>query len=230
MKHLVFLFILLSSIHSKSLEPKVQNASAYVKHTYFSLEYVESHEQSKWVFYKLTKPLVNGNTKRKINYFKKDTKIKTTSSSHSDYNNNGYDRGHLCPAGSMDMNTISLKETFITSNISPQKPGFNRGVWKRLENHVMILVNTYDSLYVVTCPIFKDIIGTIGDSEVTIPGYFYKVIYIPHERLIYGYFIPNRKTSNDVSSYKVSVDLIEDLTGIDFFYRLDDAMEDMLEQ
>ena len=72
----------------------------------------------------------------RINRFKPDPKIEEGSSSLNDYRNSGYDRGHLCPAADMRMSPGSMLETFYLSNISPQNPSFNRGIWSSLESVV----------------------------------------------------------------------------------------------
>jgi endonuclease G len=50
-----------------------------------------------------------------------------------DYEKSGYDRGHLAPAADMGFSKITMAESFYYSNMSPQVPGFNRGIWKQLE-------------------------------------------------------------------------------------------------
>ena len=73
--------------------------------------------------------------KRK-NDFRIDPVVKTVSATPADYRNSGYDRGHLCPAGDMAFSEIAMSESFYMSNISPQVPSFNRGIWKTLEQKV----------------------------------------------------------------------------------------------
>jgi len=94
----------------------------------------------------------------------------------ADYKNSGYDRGHLCPVAAMKLNHTSMSETFFMSNISPQEPNFNRGIWKNIE----ALVREWGwntKSHVVSGPIFKDNKGSIGANKVTVPGHYYKVIY-----------------------------------------------------
>ncbi len=77
---------------------------AIVHHSYFDLQYSETHEQALWVAYKLAPGHLIKNAKRS-NKFKADLKVTTSSASLTDYKANGYDRGHLAPAGSMILTT-----------------------------------------------------------------------------------------------------------------------------
>ena len=67
-------------------------------------------------------------------------------------------------------------------------------------------------------------------NKVTVPGYYYKVIFDPtDEQKMIGFIMPNEKLTNSLVSYVATVDKIEEITGIDFFSQLDDTLEDSLE-
>jgi len=194
-----------------------------IDHEYFSLSYVERHEQAEWVYYKITR----GTTER-TNDFREDTDINTESASLGDYKGSGYDRGHLCPAADMKINKLAMSESFLLSNMSPQLPGFNRGVWKRLEAKVRGWGYRHDT-YVATGPIFRDNRGFIGENEVTIPGAYYKVVYQPSTNLMIGFILSHQKSEASLVSFVVPVDYVESLTSIDFFPQLEDELEVRLE-
>lgn len=200
-----------------------------IEHNYFKLAYSEEHEQALWVFYQLTIDMVSGNINR-TDDFREDPLVSTLSATLNDYKGSGYDRGHLCPAASMSFNETSMSESFFMSNMSPQSPSCNRGKWKSLETAIRNWVLTEDTLWVVSGPIFKDNLGEIGEDKVTIPGYYYKVIYDPNgkEKMI-GFIMPNAKMNNDIDYYAVSVDQVELETGIDFFSGLPDEKENLME-
>tara|TARA_B110000003_G_scaffold14751_1_gene14456 strand:+ start:300 stop:1247 length:948 start_codon:yes stop_codon:yes gene_type:complete len=208
------------------LKPK--SKGQLVNHSYFSLSYNESHEQSEWVYYLLTSYMINGNHQRTEN-FRTDNNIRTGSASKSDYYKSGYDRGHLAPAGDMKISSISMSESFLLSNISPQNPSFNRGGWKKLESQVRSWVLSEGEMYIVTGPILNNQIESIGSNSVTVPSCFYKIIYSKSNDKMIGLVMPNKKINNDLKYYVKSIDYIEDLTGIDFFHQLDDVKEDELE-
>ena len=123
---------------------------------------------------------------------------------------------------------VAMNETFYMSNISPQHPSFNRGIWKRCEEFVRR--SLVDTLYVVTGAVFGDDKGIIGINKVTVPGYFYKVIYDKRKSKMVAFIIPNEKTNKPLSSFIVTVDYVESLIGVDLFYQLPDDIENKLER
>jgi len=199
----------------------------YVKHSRYSLSYLEEHEQAEWVYYKLNYNLLKGNAERSDN-FRVDLSVSTGSASLNDYKGTGYDRGHLAPAGDMRDSYISMSDSFFMSNMSPQVPSFNRGGWKRLETLVRSWAEK-NELYIVTAGILKESLSKIGTNGVSVPEYFYKVIYVPSSSKMIGFLMPNKKINLDLSYYAKTVDEIEKLTGINFFYNIDDDLEDRLE-
>ncbi len=200
-----------------------------VRKGYYTLGYNENHEQANWVYYELNPEFVNGKAKRR-NDFRVDSAVKSGSATLEDYRGSGFDRGHLCPAAAMKLNVKAMSETFFMSNMSPQKPYFNRGIWKDLEAQVRDWVRVEKKLYVVTGPVFKENIGVIGKNRVTVPGYFYKVIYDPTgKKKMIGFIMRNQKSDKSIKSFVVSVDEVEKMTGIDFFPQLPDNIENKLE-
>jgi|TARA_R110000782_G_scaffold1119_1_gene4073 endonuclease G, mitochondrial len=116
--------------------------------------------------------------------------------------------------------------------MSPQKPSFNRGVWKKLEEQVRDWAKTYDTIYVVTGPVLEDSLPTIGENKVSIPKYYYKVIleYKSNVTKAIGFILPNKKSSFPLNKFIVSIDSVEQMTGIDFFHQLPDSIENKIEK
>ena len=227
-KILSSLFALLFSLSLFSQKYLPKSSGEVIKHKYFTLSYNESHEQANWVHYKLNPSFLSGNTPRKDS-FKSDPLVSTKSASKSDYRGSGYDRGHLVPAADMKYNSVAMLESFYMSNISPQNPSFNRGIWKRLESLVRGWGGKFE-IYISTGGVLSaDNLGKIGRNRVTIPYSFYKVIYAPEKNIMIGFLLQNKKQSGKLSSYAVTVDLIEKITGIDFFSELPDKLENKLE-
>jgi len=191
----------------------------YIKDCY-ALAYEEKHEQASWVQYLLTRKGLKQSPVKRSNDFREDTYITTGSSEKGDYYRSGYDRGHLCPAADRSYSTLAMSHTFLMSNMSPQLPRFNRGIWKKLESEIRKYALKEDSIIVVTGPVLTITpLGTIGANNVTVPGAYYKAIYDltpPHKTI--AYILPHKEDlSKDLSQYCVSVDILENLTGIDFF-------------
>ena len=202
-----------------------------VKHDYYTLSYNEKHEQAEWVAYELKRIYIkNNNFKRP--FFIEDPKVKTGSADWRNYKNSGYDKGHLCPAGDMEFSIDGYNDTFFTSNISPQAHDFNSGVWNRLEQKVRYWAEKYDGIYVVTGGVLQDSLETIGKENVSVPKYFYKVLLdiSGGEFKMIAFLVPNEDSNKPLYSFVVSVDRIEKMTGIDFFPKLEDKIENHLEK
>lgn len=227
---IILLSISSASIFTQSLEIPAYTGEITVKENY-TLKYNEKFEQAEWVAYELTKNEVLGNVERKDS-FKTDPSIATGSATLDDYRGSGYDRGHLVPAADMKMNETSMSESFYMSNMSPQVPGFNRGIWAMLEEYVRTWAYDNGSVYIVTGPVLtKPSYPTIGTNKVAVPEYFYKVVldYTGDERKAIGFILPNEKSTKPLSEYAVSVDTVEEFTGIDFYPLLEDSIENEIE-
>ena len=210
--------------------PKPLLNEQIVKHSGFTLSYNEKYEQASWVAYELTADELIKRVKRSDS-FKKDSKVSTGSSLPSDYAKSGYDRGHLAPAADLSWSEATMKESFYMSNMSPQKPGFNRGIWKKLEGYVRQWAFDNGAIYVVTGGVLKDIDQYIGKSNVGVPKYYYKVIldYSGPEKKGIGFILPNQSSSKKLQLLAVTIDDIELITGIDFFHSIPDSEEKFLE-
>jgi len=202
-----------------------------VNHTYYTLSYNEKHEQADWVAYEL-KSGISSYSDFKRPYFIEDPKVKTRSADWRNYKNSGYDKGHLCPAGDMKFSKKAYNETFYTSNISPQKSDFNAGVWNRLEQKVRYWADKYDGLYVITGGVLESNLKTIGEEGVSVPDYFYKVLFdVSNDKpRMIAFLVPHKKSDRPLYEFVVSVDELEELTGIDFFHHLPDEIENQIEK
>lgn len=201
-----------------------------IHHEGYSLSYSEAHEQAEWVAYELKKSHLS-KTNYKRPYFEVDKAVKTGAAHWRNYKNSGYDRGHLCPAGDRRYSQLAHDETFLTSNISPQEHKFNAGIWNTLEQKVRYWANKYDGVFVVTGGVLKGTMKTIGSENVSVPNQFYKVLIDNNsgKTKIIAFLIPHKDSNKSLYEFVVSVDEIEELTGIDFFPELDDSIENRLE-
>ncbi|MGB3151691.1 MAG: DNA/RNA non-specific endonuclease [Maribacter sp.] len=220
------------STYSKTSTPVTENgfpedlypsstAGEIVHHSYFSLSYNEPFEQAEWVAYELKKEYLTHDD-RKRPYFIEDPWVKSKSADWRNYKGSGYDRGHLCPAGDRRFSEKAYNETFYTSNISPQDRDFNAGIWNRLEMKVRSWAKRYKRLYVITGGVLDEGLEEIGQEEVDVPNYFYKIIVKKGSDNwdVIGFVIPNREQDKPLINFAVSIDSIEELTAIDFFPRL----------
>jgi endonuclease G len=173
--------------------------------------------------------MLKGKQQRTDDY-RPDSLISNVSAQLEDYRGSGYDRGHLCPAGDMKLNYASMSESFLLSNCSPQDKDFNAGIWNDLENKVRQWALSTGRLYVITAGVLTQNKGKIGSNGVSIPKYFYKVIYDPRgQGNMIAFLLPNENSIKPLKDFVVSVDSLESLTGIDFFPALQDSIENRLE-
>lgn len=195
--------------------------------------YRESYEQAEWAAYCLEKEELVKNASRG-NDFRPDPEITTGSASLADYKKSGYDRGHLAPAADFAFSEEAMSESFYLSNMSPQAPGLNREIWQYLEGQVRTWAERFGKVYVVTGPVLEkpaEEYESIGENQVSIPEYYYKVLLSPTEDslMAIGFILPNKKCKDTFWDYAVSVDEVERRTGLDFYSLLDDKLEDTLE-
>ncbi|NHM00672.1 DNA/RNA non-specific endonuclease [Flavobacterium difficile] len=194
----------------------------------YTFSYAEAYEQSEWVAYLLEDGKWKySDLERPL--FEQDPLVKTESAHWGNYKKSGYTKGHLCPAGDRKQSQELYEETFFTSNASPQLYDFNAGVWNRLENKVRYWAGKYDGVYVVTGGVLTEDLETIGREEVAVPKYFYKVLLTKDKTRMIAFLVPHEKSNQPLYEFVVSVDELEQKTGIDFFPKLNDASENKLE-
>lgn len=153
------------------------------------------------------------------------------------YFNSGYDRGHLAPnyAIAAVHGSAAQRDTFLMSNVSPQRPDLNRRLWQRLEEVVMDhFVPRFGALQVITGPIFPapfvdNVLNRVGLVEV--PEAFYKILVVPGEApRALAFVMPQRVTGEEpLDAFLVSIDEVEARTGLDFFPQLPEGLADALE-
>lgn len=219
-KLLIFSLLIWSIGYSQVLDlPQVINLeNQIIKHDGYILSYNESCEQANWVKYMITKnDLNNSNAKRK-NKFIEDTLVNSGSASLDDYKGSGYDRGHLASSADFVHNQELNDQTFFMSNMSPQDPSFNRGIWKKLETYARSLAMTNDTVYVITGGILSGVTKHIGENKVCVPSYFYKIILDKNNKIISCYLMENKKLDGDLRDYNTPIKNIEKISGLKFVY------------
>ena len=206
-------------------------ADTVVDRVGYALGYIEYHEQPAWVVYKLTRDEVMTKVSKRKNRFKEDPEIATGSACSEDYRQSGYDRGHLAPAADMAFSEQTMADSFFYSNMSPQHPKFNRGIWKKLEEQVRHFAVREEEVYVVTGPVLpKEKTITIGPNQVTVPTHYYKVVYdLTEPKKMIGFIVPNTNVKADLKDFAVTVRQVEEQTGLDFFSLVPQPEQDRLE-
>jgi endonuclease G len=202
--------------------PRFSENSLELQNSAITISYNRSHKQPDWVFYPLGPERLRACVERS-NSFRPDPRLAPADSAQlADYSNSGFDRGHMSPAGDNRWSQPAMKESFFLSNISPQPPSFNSGIWARLEGLVRAWATGIDELWVTTGPLLTGSLRTIGDSRVSVPEYFYKVLATKsgQKHSAIALLLPS-SAHNELSTYAMSVDQLEAITGIDFLSGLE---------
>lgn len=202
-----------------------------VKKECYALSYVEEFEQAEWVAYELTKESIQAPNVKRTGDFRRDNAISGGSADREDYRGSGYDRGHMTPAGDMAFSKRSMSSTFYMSNMSPQVRAFNGGIWRELEENVRDWSYRNDHLYVVSGPVLTEKpLDYIGDNQVAVPAKYYKILldYREPELKAIAFILPNEVSDKHLKEFAVTIDEVENRTGIDFFPQLIPAEQEQL--
>lgn len=197
-----------------------------IRHTAYTISYSGQHRQPYWVAYELTEAMTRSIVKRSDKFIP-DPQVDEYPSTNEDYRKSGYDRGHLVPAGDMGYSETTMRESFFLSNMSPQVPAFNRGIWKKLETLVRSWVSEDSVLFISAGGMLDQSAGTIGKNRVTVPERYFKVVLTIKDQKPkgIGFILPNAGSSALLQTFAVTIDSVEKVTGFDFFCRLPDRME-----
>lgn len=172
-----------------------------------------------WVAWNITPEHVNGCIARS-NAFAADQSLPAgKGSTPDDYVGTGYDKGHLANDAHQSWDDTVEHESFIMSNMSPQLPGLNRGIWKLLETatgswvvmrkHTLIVYagNIYD--------VAKD--KKIGPGRITVPHQLWKIVIDKNTGEVLAFLFPQAEDQgNDLTTVQVTVADIEKASGIVF--------------
>lgn len=227
-KRIFFTLILLGlNLFCFSQEYIPKSKGEIIKHRYYALSYSEEYGQAEWVYYVLTPEMLKGEVSR-TNNFRQDPNFFLEPTQLFNYKKSEYERGHLVPAADMKIDTLAMNESFYMSNISPQLPSFNRGVWRILENNVRKWAKD-GLIHIVAGGVFLYKPKEESTNKTNVPNYYYKIVYNSSKEEMIAFLLPNKKIRKPITEYIVSVDKIEGLTDINFFPQLSDTIETKLE-
>ena len=188
--------------------------------TGFITAYSPDDKHPYWVAYKV-EPVASLATPPRPTRFTSDPLVK--SPVHDAYTNSGYDRGHMAPnfAIASRYGAEAQKETFLTSNICPQRPDLNQGAWRDVEHRIASIYGQQYPVWVIIGalpPASPD--DRFEKSGVTIPAGFYHIIMSHREgrlRVCAMLFPQDTPRHAYPRAHLVSVREIETLTGLEFF-------------
>ncbi|MCM1437230.1 MAG: DNA/RNA non-specific endonuclease [Prevotella sp.] len=206
------------------------NNTIFTNYTGFELAFNPQNGTPDYVAWELTRDKTDGTTPRS-NKFWQDTELEGCPQP-SDYTRSGYDRGHLCPAADMKWSSEAMNDCFVMANMTPQTHALNGGAWATLEEKCRIWAKRDSALVIVAGPLYeKSDQKKIGNGKIRVPSAFFKVIlapYLQNPRAI-GFIYPNMASPGNMKNYSMTVDQVEELTGLDFFFNLPDELENKIE-
>ena len=217
-----------------SLHPTCSDGSPEVillTYSAYQSAFGPKYQQPLWVGYRLNSAQVGGGAERSSGFWK-DPRLGGKDASDADYKGSGMDRGHLVPAADMAWSTRAMHESFSYANVCPQRPGFNRGIWKRLENQVRTWASDLPATDTLGLLIWA---GPILEPEpepwgrLLVPRFFYKIVYHPAQSRVVACLMQNESSQGELSATMVTVDRLEQMTGLDFLPGLPDEEEERLE-
>ena len=143
----------------------------------YVLSYNSKTNTANWVSWQLNKSWI-GTADRQDNFRPDDAlPAEAYKVRPNDYTGSGYDRGHIAPSADRTRNEADNSATFLMSNMMPQVPELNRGVWGDLEEYCRELVQQGKELYIIAGPVGRN--GSIGRKEkIAVPAKNWKVIAV----------------------------------------------------
>ncbi len=214
----------------------------------FALSYSKSRAIPNWVSWHLSKAWIGSSDRQ--DDFRPDENLPTdwyaVRTSH--YTGSGFDRGHNCPSADRTATVADNSATFLMTNIMPQSPDHNQGVWARLEDYCRTQVEKGNELYII-CGSYgsggtgsNGFASTISEGRIAVPANIWKVIVILPEgkddlnritssTRVIAVNIPNKQgvRNDNWGDYRLSVDDIERRTGLDLLSKVSQSVQNGLE-
>lgn len=220
----------------------------------YCVSYLPAMHHSRWVAFRFDNTTKGRSVSRKDYSIKpqypQDPLCAATPKGDASFS--GYDHGHLCASADRLCSRVANDQTFYMSNMSPQLGSFNQNYWTKYEGFVQNLgrncgsvsgANTSfaDTLYVVKGGTVNDATTTtkVENYNMPVPAhYFMALLSVKNGRYAaIAFWMEHRqydtsiiKNDNaEIAAHAVSIDRLEQLTGIDFFCNLPGAVEKAVE-
>jgi endonuclease G len=217
------------------LIPEEQFDSELIHKPNYIVYYDEGLKNARYTLHVLVDTSTRGEASRWGIRFNERERIVSNTAAYSDFNNSGYDRGHLVPAGDFQCCQQLLEETFAMSNIAPFDSVLNRYAWNELEMFTRKIARRFGKVIVLTGPVFNGKYELGKYNNVEIPSHFFKILAISDRKSneivrISAFLLPNEAVYTfDKNKFVVTIDRIEELTNLDFFKNVAPQKENELE-
>ncbi|MEE9214035.1 MAG: DNA/RNA non-specific endonuclease [Thermodesulfobacteriota bacterium] len=257
LKTLSFIFVIPYLILSYTLHSQAEFPEIHCKHFIYGyptgtqstndliirdIYALSSNDETKfadWVAYRLDKETVTGDVETKRNWkpdpLLEDSETLEPADYKDAHNVLKTDRGHQAPLAAFK-GTDSWQETNYLSNITPQKSNLNQGAWKKLESKVRKLAKAGNTVYVMTGTLYEKDMPQLpkADEPHKVPSGYWKIVIVPGNSinsLKSASFIFDQDTprSDKVINHLVTINDIEERSGLDFLHELEDEIEEEVE-
>jgi endonuclease G len=170
------------------------------------------------VFEHVTMAAMTGPAKRRDDFRADPTVHAECRATLQDYAGRPYDRGHMAAAANNTQSAEIMSESFFLSNMVPQVPNNNRGIWRQLEIWTRDWAKGGD-FYVISGAIYDPGHLTIGNG-VGVPTRLYKIIHDRRSGQTQAYMMPNGPLPvADLPKYQTTVPAVEQATGMRFNFK-----------
>ncbi len=195
----------------------------------YSFAWSQKDLVSVWVAYPLSKDYLDKVVDRTDAWAYDPILGSELSSAPFSYYADDYARGHQLPSADRLCCRDANEQTFYGTNIAPQLNEHNEGIWTNIENKVRNVAKDSDTTYVVTGCVVADSQEFSTDSDgkqITVPTAFFKAVlrYKASDSAPWtaaGFFTEHKKyASNDLKPISMTIDELEEKTGLDFFVNL----------
>ena len=221
----------------------------------FSVEWDCDKKSQRWSCYQMHKGYAGDYNRvtTSENKYPQDPQVAPADRYEDQYWRSGFDHGHICPNADRTFSYDANFQTFYLTNMQPQYTKFNGssddkekkefGLWLRMETQLRNWVNNLgpkDTIYVCkggTIDDEKNIIKRIN-GKLIVPKYFFTAVlrkfYVngKYEYLAVGYWCDQTneyRTDEKIKNHCMSIEKLQQLTGIDFFCNLPDDIEKRVE-
>lgn len=180
----------------------------------YALEYDLQSKIPVWVGYVLTPEEAVGCFPRTANFSIDYSLPHGSRSTIKDYKHSGYDTGHMVNDADLRWDSIAGDESLLLSNMTPQLPGFNRGIWKKLEDSTRgWALSRQSPIMVYAGPIYGPDDKTIG-AGVKIPASFFKVLIDTKTHEAQVYLFKHEATTYPLSDFLSTLEEVQSLSGV----------------
>ncbi len=212
-----------------------------IKRKQYVISYNKNKNVANWVSWNLNKRWY-GSTARYKGKFITDDELPESfyHVTHDDYTNSGFNRGHMVRSEERTKNKTDNKSTFLLTNILPQTPDLNQGVWLRFEKYCEKLCKKKNKeLYVIAGGVFHT--NDKINGLIAIPDSCFKIVVVlnrdeasddvDEQTEVIAVMMPNEDgVRNDPwEDYRTTIDRIEHSTGYDFLSNVSKSIQEVIE-